>query len=87
MLISYETFAQVKGEIQCEEQGRIQVRGIAYPVAIYRVVDLRANIATRAQPVRAELPHLKLHAEPGLMSAEERAEATRALGDLLEQLR
>ena len=87
VLISYETFAQVKDEIHCEEQGRIQVRGIAYPVAIYRVVDLRANLATRAQPIRAELPHLKFHAEPGLMSAKERDEATKALGDLLERLR
>ena len=87
VLISYETFAQVKDEIHCEEQGRIQVRGIAYPVAIYRVVDLRANLATRAQPVSADLPHLKLHAEPGLMSAKERDEATKTLGDLLERLR
>ena len=55
VLISYETFAQVKDEIHCEEQGRIQVRGIAYPVAIYRVVDLRANLATRAQPVTCRL--------------------------------
>jgi len=87
VLISYETFAQVKDEIHCEEQGRIQVRGIAYPVAIYRVVDLRDNLATRTQPVTADLPHLKLHAEPGLMSAKERNEATKTLGDLLERLR
>lgn len=87
VLISYETFAQVKDEIHCEEQGRIQVRGIAYPVATYRVVDLRANLVTREQPVSAEFPHLKLHAEPGLMSARERDEATKALGDLLERLR
>jgi hypothetical protein len=50
------------------------------------VVDLKANLSARAQPVHAELPHLKLHAEPGLMSAKERDEATRTLRDLLERL-
>lgn len=84
--ISYETFAQVKDAIHCEEQGRIQVRGIAYSVATFRVVDLRANLAARPQPVSAALPHLKLHAEPGLMSVKERDEATRTLRDLLERL-
>ncbi|WP_202334242.1 MULTISPECIES: adenylate/guanylate cyclase domain-containing protein [unclassified Mesorhizobium] len=87
VLISYETFAQVKDSIHCEEQGRIQVRGIAYPAATYRVVDLRANLAARAQPILAELPHLKLRAEPGLMSAKERGEATKTLRDLLERLK
>jgi len=85
VLISYETFAQVKEAIHCEEQGRIQVRGIAYPVATYRVVDLKSNL-TMGQPLRADLPHLKVHAEPGLMSAKERDEATRTLRDLLERL-
>src|SRR4029079_16758790 len=74
VLISYETFAQVKHEIHCEEQGRIQVRGIAYPVAIYRVVDLRANLVAEARAVCAELPHMRLEAEPGLMSADERSQ-------------
>ena len=42
VLISYETFAQVKDAIECEELGQLRVRGIAYPIATYRVVDLRA---------------------------------------------
>jgi PAS domain S-box-containing protein len=43
VLISYETFAHVKGAIQCEERGQIRVRGIAYPVATYAVVALKAG--------------------------------------------
>ena len=39
ILISYETFANIKDEILCEEEGQIDVKGIAYPVATYRVVD------------------------------------------------
>lgn len=60
VLISYETFAQVKDLIHCEETGRVQIRGIAYPVATYRVVDFKANltkscnaISNRAAPSKA----------------------------------
>ena len=45
VLISFETYANVKDEIQCEEQGHIRVKGIAYPITTYRVVDLKANLA------------------------------------------
>ena len=39
ILISYDTFAHVRDQIYCEEHGETQVKGIAYPVATYRVVD------------------------------------------------
>ena len=41
VLISYETFAHVKDEIHCEPRGEIRVKGLAYPVATYGVVDLK----------------------------------------------
>ena len=67
VLISYETFAHVKDEIHCEEQGQIRVKGIAYPVATYRAVDLKANLAA-GRAIRTELPHLRLEVAPELMS-------------------
>jgi len=86
ILISYETYAHVKEEIHCEEVGQVQVRGIAYPVATYRVVDLYANMSDGAQPIRAALPHLKLEADPSVMSAEERAQAIQMLRAAAERL-
>jgi adenylate cyclase len=86
VLISYETFAHVKDTVQCEEQGRIQVRGIAYPVATYRVVDLKTNLTAETGTIRTELPHLRFEAVPGLMSAEERGAAAKAVRDLLDRL-
>lgn len=86
VVISYETFAHVKEEIHCEEQGHIGVKGIAYQVATYRVVDLRANLAETSGAFRAELPHLKLESEPELMSAGERSQAAAAVRDLLDRL-
>jgi class 3 adenylate cyclase/PAS domain-containing protein len=86
VLISYETFAQVKDTIACVELGHVQVRGIAYPVATYRVLDLKANLVAVRSAVRTELPHLRLEVEPDLMSVEERNQAATALREALDRL-
>ncbi|CAH2402654.1 Adenylate cyclase, class 3 [Mesorhizobium escarrei] len=86
VLISYETFAQVKDTIDCDELGRIHVKGIAYPVATYRVIDVKTNLVAARRAVRTELPHLRLEAEPELMSADERDQAATALRDVLDRL-
>ncbi|SJM35971.1 PAS-domain containing protein [Mesorhizobium delmotii] len=86
VLISYETFAQVKDMIDCDELGHIHVKGIAYPVATYRVIDLKANMVAARSAVRTVLPHLRLEAEPELMSADERDQAANALRDVLDRL-
>jgi adenylate cyclase len=83
IVISHETFAQVKCEIECEELGHVHVKGISYPVATYRVVDLKSNLAARQVPIRTELPHFRIEAEPELMSAEDRDEAAQALRSAL----
>ncbi len=45
VLVSYETYAHVKDEVVCEERGEVRVRGIAYPVATYRVQGLRDEVS------------------------------------------
>jgi adenylate cyclase len=79
VLISYETLAHVKDEIQYEEQGLIRVKGIAYPVATYGVIALKKDSATTCAPVGADLPHLRLEVQPELMSADQRQQATTTL--------
>ncbi len=85
VLISYETYAHVKDTIQCEERGQIRVRGIAYPVATYAVVALKSDTRSDGGRIHAELPHLSLEADPGLMSAEERDQAAAALRQALSR--
>ena len=79
ILISYETHAHVKDVVYCEEYGNIEVKGIAYPVATYRVVDLYENLAEGDQPIHAKLPHFRLDVDVTLMSAEEQREAAAEL--------
>ena len=39
ILISYETYAHVKGKVRCNKHGEIQLKGIADPVATYEVIE------------------------------------------------
>ena len=86
ILISYETYAHVKDEVCCEEMGRIQIRGLAHPVASYRVVDLYQNLRDGPQRLRVELPYLKLDLAPEQMSGDERMQAAARLQEALTRL-
>ena len=86
VLISYETFAHVKDEIHCEPRGEIRVKGLAYPVVTYGVIDLKARAAVSRPVIRAELPHLKLEVNPELMSPVELGQALAALREAVNQL-
>ena len=83
IVLSYETWAHVRDEIACEEMGQIDVRGVAYPVAVYRV----------ASPATAP-PQAFHHREPGLdltldaerMTPTQREDARAALAQALALL-
>jgi class 3 adenylate cyclase len=84
ILISYETFAQVRGEIHCEEKGTIRVKGIAYPVATYSVMDSYENLGQQRRRIREELANVKLELDLERMTAEERGQAAALLRQALE---
>jgi hypothetical protein len=89
ILLSFETHAHVKDEIFCEDMDRIQVRGIGHPVAAYRVIGPRGRpdqTGAGASPIRSDLPHMKLDAEPELMSEDERRQAAEVLQETLQRL-
>jgi len=48
--------------------------------------DLYTNLKEGAAPIRSELPHMRLDADPELMSPEERAQAAGALRDALARI-
>lgn len=54
ILISQETYALVKDKIACEKKGEIKVKGIAYPVQTYHVVDLYENLAITKRELKEE---------------------------------
>ena len=84
ILISYETFSQVRDEIACEEQGAIQVKGIAYPVATYKVLDSYERLGRQSRRIREEGANVKLDIDLDAMTPEERSEAAEVLRRALD---
>jgi class 3 adenylate cyclase/PAS domain-containing protein len=75
ILISYETFAHVKDVIRCEEHGETEVKGIAYPVATYRVFDTYENLGRERQHFREEHSNVKLDIDLEAMTKDDRKPA------------
>ena len=86
ILISFETYANVRDRIHCEERGRISVKGIAYPVATYQVVDAYANLGTERLFMHEERPNLRLDLDLDAMSASDRNHAAAVLREALNRL-
>ena len=86
ILISYETYAHVQDEIHCDEHGRIKVKGLAYPVATYMVVDSYDTLGATRRLMREETPSLKLDIDFDSMSADQRKQAVEILQRALDWL-
>ena len=72
ILMSYETYANVRHRIHCEERGQISVKGIAYPVATYQVVDTYENLGAERRFIHEERPNLRIDLDLDAMSADDR---------------
>ncbi len=86
ILISYETFAHVRDQIHCEEHGEIEVKGIAYPVATYQVVDTYENLGTERRHFRERHAHVRLDLDLDAMTSDDRGQAARILRRALDLL-
>jgi class 3 adenylate cyclase len=86
ILISYETFAHVKEQIRCEEHGETEVRGIAYPVATYQVIDSYENLGRERQHFREENSNLTLDIDLEAMTTDDRRSSVDVLRRALELL-
>jgi adenylate cyclase len=86
ILTSYETYALIKDEVQCEERGSMRLKGFVHSIQIYEVTDLIENLGADHRPLHSKLPHLRLEFDPGRMSAEEQREASSLLREALARL-
>jgi adenylate cyclase len=87
ILISFETHALVKDEVRCEERGKIEVRGMPYPVATYEAIELYDELRDdEARRIREDRPSVRLHLDLDAMSDEERLAAAQLLRQALAQL-
>ena len=86
ILISYETFAHVKDQIRSEEHGEIEVKGISYPVATYRVVDTFENLGRERRHFREEHSNVKIDIDLEAMTKDDREPAADILRRALRLL-
>jgi len=86
VLISYETYAHVKDEVYCTPRGELQLRGFAYPVAIYEAVELHANLDESRRVIREDHPNLRIDLDLERMSADERRDVAARLQRTLDRL-
>lgn len=86
ILTSFETYANVRDRIHCEERGHISVKGIAYPVTTYQVVDAYENLGTERLFMHEERPNLRLDLNLDAMSASDRDHAATVLRKALNRL-
>ncbi len=86
ILISYETYAHVSDAIVCKEHGKIDVKGIAYPVDTYEVLDTHEVFSRERSHFQEDHPNVKLDLDFDSMSAEDRTTITSILQQALEFL-
>jgi class 3 adenylate cyclase len=86
ILISYETYAHVNVQIACEERGDIEVKGVAYPVATYCVLDSHENLELERRSLHEHHAHLRLDLDLAAMTAEDREAAAKSLTQALQLL-
>jgi PAS domain S-box-containing protein len=86
ILISYETYAHVKDQVLCTEHGEIDVKGIAYPVITYEVVDSYENLGSERHHFCEEHPNVKVDLNLDTMTSIDRHRAKEILHRALELL-
>jgi len=86
ILISYETYVHVKDEVYCEPRGHLEVKGVAYPVAIHQVVDLFENLADDRHVNNEDHPSIKIDLGLDALSEDERRAVALMLQRTLERL-
>ncbi len=86
IFISYETWAHVNDEIETEEVGPIQVKGVNQPVITYRVLGAKGS-RTHTGRVTCDTPNFHLSFDATSMTPEERAESFEILKSALSSLR
>ena len=79
ILISFETYALVRDQILCEEHGEIEVKGIAYPIATYKVLDSHEQLGRQQRCLHEEHPNVKLDLDLDLMTSDDRIRTAKIL--------
>ena len=86
ILVSDETYGLIRDQVACEAGETLSVKGIAYPVKSYRVIDTHENLRKGTGRISEHHAKFALDANVAAMSEEERKEAARVLEKALSEV-
>ena len=86
ILISYETYTQVKDHVRCKKREHINIKGISHPVATYQVIDLYDDLGKSRDIIHEDYGTLKLDIDLEAMPPSERSHAVTILQRAVDRL-
>lgn len=87
ILISFETFANVKSVVKCVEHGQVEVKGLGHTVTTYEVVDSFSDLTDVGLRFDEQHEHMLLEINADAMTSVDRNKAEKALERALSFLR
>jgi PAS domain S-box-containing protein len=86
ILLAHETYSLVKDTVLAEEGDTLTVKGFAKPVRTYSVVGLYDDLAKQGRVIRKDEDGLTLIIDRNKLTKKNKAEAIKAIKDVLSQL-
>ncbi len=86
ILISHETYALVKERVRCEPVGEVKVKGIAYPIKTFQVLEPYDEVSDRSNTIDEQRQGFQLHVNPLTLSPADADAAREALRRALRAL-
>lgn len=87
ILVSYETFSQVKDTVMCRDKGEITVKGFSRSVPIYEVVGFRREMGANQSFMEHETTGFAMYLDTGKIGTEEKDQIVRALVSAAQKLK
>jgi len=87
IMISHQTYVLVKDIVYCEKRDKINVKGIAYPIQTYRVVDVHDKIKEQHFKLHSDLNDILDKISPDELSDEQKLKIDRILEEKREKLK
>jgi len=87
LLISHQTYMLVKDIVFCEKREKITVKGIAYPIQTYRVIDVHDQVKEQHFKLHTDLNNILDQITPDDLSSEQKQKIGQILSDKQDKLK
>ena len=86
ILISQDTYSLIRDSIECVKKEEVKVKGIAYPVQTYQVIDFIQNLKRKNEKIHSKLDGFNFLLDLKKMSSLEKEHVREILGEAMRML-